>query len=269
MFFMAYAVSVKASQMAIVTSDQAIVYSDRQMSSAVGFIPKGKKIKVGEVARNNAQVYPIIISGKIAYIRVLDVSTEKESVESKVLVAERFKGVVENGYDRRYVLSYLSYASQINVGTEDSGLENKSTLNWNGVSLRGDVKLNPRWDLQIMGNFLMAKQNEAEFKAFEIGAGPAFRIFSLGKFILRWDAQVLLVPFASFAYREDFRVNGYGFGAGTGLNLNFQLNNNWGLEVFGGLTYVKLTGFNVPNPFEKIDPTFYGNRFGAGANYQF
>src|SRR5687768_7328928 len=71
-----------ASQEAIVTADQAVIYADEQMKSPLGYVKRGKKIKVGEVARNRAQVYPIIVSGKIGYIRVLDVSTERDALDS-------------------------------------------------------------------------------------------------------------------------------------------------------------------------------------------
>ena len=76
-FSLIFCQNLWAIQDALVIAEQAVIYADEQMSAPVGFVRKGKKIKVGDIPRNRAQVYPIIVSGKIAYIRVIDVNTQK------------------------------------------------------------------------------------------------------------------------------------------------------------------------------------------------
>src|SRR5680860_266278 len=104
---------------ALVMSDRAVIYADQEMTSPIGYVPRGKKIKVGEVARNKAQVYPIIVSGKLAYIRVIDVSTEKDQLDSTRLVAERFQKATKHDPKTRTTLSYFSYTSQISLDTDN------------------------------------------------------------------------------------------------------------------------------------------------------
>ena len=128
-----------ASQDAIVTADRAIIYSDREMTSPIGYIRKGKKISVGEIPRNLAQVYPVVVSGKIAYIRVMDVTTEKESMDSSRLVAERFKKTTLKVKRSKFVASYFLFNSQITLDKENAQLMDKDSVAWNGVSLKGEV----------------------------------------------------------------------------------------------------------------------------------
>ena len=258
-----------AAQDAMVIVDSAIIYADAQMSAPVGFVRKGKKIKVGEIPRNKAQVYPIIVSGKIAYIRVIDVSTEKESVDSPVLVVERFQNVTVDEHKSNYSLSFFNYSTQINLLKENDRLKDGDPVNWYGVSIRGGVQASPRWDFDVLINVMSAKAEREVFRAVEFGLGGAARIIDMNRFKLKLFGQFLVVPFATYALSDDYRVNGYGFSTGGGLSMTLRLGKNFGLEGYGGFYYTKLSGFQPPNPYDEIAPTFIGNRIGAGLNYQF
>lgn len=258
-----------AAQNAIVASDKAIIYADEQMSAPVGYVKKGKKIKIGDIARNKAQVYPIIVSGKIAYIRALDVSTEKESVDSNVLIAERFQNVTENEHPYNYAVSFFNYSSQIELDKENDELNNKDPVNWYGVSLRGGAEISPKWDFDVIFNLMNAKVEQEVFRAVEIGFGSSLRVYDKGRFKLRAFLQLLAIPYASYSLADEFRVNGYGFTTGGGLNLAHRFGKNFGAELFGGFYYTKLSGFKASVPYNPIAPSFLGSRLGLGLNYQF
>ncbi|MBA2403748.1 MAG: hypothetical protein H0V66_03170 [Bdellovibrionales bacterium] len=259
-----------AAQDAIVTEDQAVIYADEQMSAPVGFVRKGKKIKVGDISRNRAQVYPIIVSGKIAYIRVIDVSTAKETVDSKVLVAERFqKGANRDEEASNFAVSIFNFSSQIMMDKQNDVLKDKDPVNWFGASVRGGVKANDKWDFDMILTFMNAKAEKEVFRAVEFGFGGAARIYDKSRFKVRALGQVMAIPFASYALAEEFRVIGYGFTAGGGLSMAFRLGKNFGLEGFGGVYYTKLAGFRTPDPYQDIAPSFIGTRLGIGLNYVF
>ena len=258
-----------AIQDALVISDQAVIYADEQMSAPVGFVRKGKKIKVGDIPRNRAQVYPIIVSGKVAYIRVIDVNTQKESVDSTKLVAERFQRGTIQEYKSNYSLAFFNYSTQINLAEQNDQLKDKDPVTWYGAGIRGGVQFSPRWDLDIMLNYLNGKAERETFRMVEFGVGGAARIVDQNRFQLRLLLQGLLVPFASYAVGDVFRVNGFGFTAGAGLSATYRIGKYWGLEAFGGVYYTKLSGFSPPDPYKEIDPSFVGNRLGLALNYQF
>lgn len=258
-----------AAQEAYVIAEQAVIYADEQMTSPIGFVRRGKKVKVGEIPRNRAQVYPIVVSGKVAYIRVIDVSTEKESVDSTQLVAERFQRSTELQHKTNYSVSGYSYATQVNLDKENGKLKNKDPLNWTGVSLRGGLRVKKRMDIDFLINYMEGKEEDETFRAVETGLGGSLRIIDSKRLELNLLAQVLAVPFSSYSLGTKFRVNGYGFTTGGGLNMIFRFSTHWGIEAYGGLYYTQVMGFDVPKPYESISPSFVGNRLGLGLNYQF
>lgn len=258
-----------AVQDAMVMVDSAVVFADEQMSSPVGYIRKGRKIKVGDVARNRAQVYPIIVSGKVAYIRVLDVTTEKESVEATNLVAERFQRLTEKKIKSNYTASYFTYSSQVTLQNQNDQLQDKDPVNWQGVSAKGGAEIIVPWDLDIMLNYLSSEVSNEAFRMVEFGFGVANRILDLKRFHVRVLGQLMAVPFASYEIKEEFRVNSYGYSAGAGMSASYRMGKTWGLEAYGGLYYTRLMTFEVPQPYNQVAPAFAGTRLGIGLNYQF
>ena len=72
-----------AEQNAYIKSKVAIVYADQELTSAIGKIEQGKRIAVGQVARRRGTILPIVVSGRVAYIRIedlilKDIVTDKE-----------------------------------------------------------------------------------------------------------------------------------------------------------------------------------------------
>ena len=64
--------------MVTVSTSKAIIYADKELTLPLGYVTMGKELRVGEVARKGGQVLPLIVSGKIAYIRVSDISFSKD-----------------------------------------------------------------------------------------------------------------------------------------------------------------------------------------------
>ncbi len=185
------------------------------------------------------------------------------------LVAERFKKVTFEEKTNNYSVGLFNYATQINLNLENGKLKDKDSINWTGVALRGGAQVSPKWDLDILINYMKGSAKDEAFSALEIGLGSAAKIFDTSRFKIRFLAQFLLVPFSTYSLGEKFRVNGYGFSTGGGLSMTYQLTRSWGLEGFGGFYYTKLSGFKAPTPYRNIEPSFLGSRLGLGLNYEF
>ncbi len=257
-----------ASQDAMVISDRALIYADELMTSPIGYVRKGKKVKIGDIPRNRAQVYPIIVSGKVAYIKALDVNNERQSMDSNMLVAERFQKGTQDEYKSVYSVSFFNFSSQITLDKQNDELQDQDLVNWVGLSIHGGVQLSKRHDLDLFLNYMNAKQDEEVFRAVEFGPGWGYRILETNRFVLKISAQALLVPFASYALGDLFRVNGYGLSTGAGANGNLRLGKNFGLEAYGGFYYTKIFGLDSPSPYQSISPSFMGTRIGLGISYQ-
>ena len=66
------------AQDAVIRVRQAIVYADTDLSSPIGYIRKDRKIRVGEKARRKGTIYPVIVSGRIAWIMAQDLYLLKD-----------------------------------------------------------------------------------------------------------------------------------------------------------------------------------------------
>lgn len=73
-----------AAQNAVIRAEKAYVYSDLDMSTIVGFITQGRQVRVGSTARNQNSVLPIIVSGKVGYIKISDLLLESDNPHLKV-----------------------------------------------------------------------------------------------------------------------------------------------------------------------------------------
>ncbi|MFP5384545.1 MAG: hypothetical protein ACLGHN_00605 [Bacteriovoracia bacterium] len=248
---------------------KAVIYSDKEMTSPVGFVKRGKKLVVGEISRNKGQVYPILVSGKVAYIRVLDLSTEKETITSNRLTSERFRRSTQEVPEAKFVASYYFFNSSIDIERDANEIPDNDPVFWHGVSLKGEVLLKNSFDAQVITNFMTASKGPASFRALEVGAGIAYRLIDKRKFLARIEAQLLGIPFSSYTVGEDFRVNSYGYTAGAGFNMTYLFSKNLGAEAFAGVYRTTIFGYSAPSPYEKITPTFTGNRMGIGLNYTY
>ena len=249
--------------------DKAIIFSDRQMSSPVGYVSRGKKIMVGEVPRNKNQVFPIVVAGKIAYIRSIDISTEKESIDSKNLTAERFKEVANKLPETKVVFSYFNFVSSIAVNNKNDKITDGDQLIWQGIGLKAEALVNKKYDFQLMSHYLGTGVGKEGFRAVEVGLGGTYRLIQSKKFLMRFEGSLLYVPYATYSYGSDFRVNSHGYSSGVGLNTTLLFTEHLGLEAFGSFNYIKLASFQVPEPYKDIAPAFVGYRFGLGLNYTF
>ncbi len=269
LLFLIFVAPAWASQNAIVIAEQAVIYSDKEMTSAVGYVARGKRILIGEIARNRSQVYPIVVAGKVAYIRALDISTERQSMDSNVLVAERFRKTTRDAPESKFLLSYFVFNSQVSIPTTNGTLSNNDPLAWNGISFKGEALIKKPFDVQVLVNHMFVTKADTTFRVVEAGLGGALRIIDSKYFLLRVEGHALGIPFATYSEANDFRLRSYGFSAGGGGAMTFHLGSNWGLEAYAGLYYTKLLAFSAPDPYSPIAPSFIGSRMGLGLNYTY
>ena len=69
------------SRTAVVIAPKAIVYSDENMLTPLGYIANGKTILVGNPRRLNRNLVPIVVYGRLAFLEVKDIRYENKSDE--------------------------------------------------------------------------------------------------------------------------------------------------------------------------------------------
>ncbi|MFA5584302.1 MAG: hypothetical protein WDA09_08815 [Bacteriovoracaceae bacterium] len=258
-----YCPKSEAAQTAIVVADQAVIYSTSELTGPIGYVPRGKKVQVGEVARNRNQAYPIIVSGKIAYIRARDISFETD--ENQNFVATRFYELARERYNTHYSLGFINYSSQYK--SEITGLD--EAFNWYGYQIKGEFIHDSRWGVHILTTGMWGTKGEEQFRTIELGFGGSFMVFELSRLRINLFAQFLGIPFANYTVGSKFRVNGGGYGGGLGLSATYNLQSRWGVEGSIGVYQTRLMGFDAPEEYESPDPTFSGARTVLSAYYRF
>jgi len=257
-----------AAQDAFVIVERAVIFSDEGMTSPVGFVPRGKKVRIGDLLRSKAQVYPIVVSGKIAFIRAQDLNLQTEEM-NRNFSAERFKKSVEKSSLKSLVsLGVLQFDSLVTANNSNGAYQDKSSVAWSGLSLRGGGFTGESWEFHVLINYLSSKEETEKINFLETGVGVGYRFIDFDIFYARIDTQVFYVPWASYSLAEDFRVNGKGYSAGASLNAGIAVK-SVALEAFAGNYITKLSGFEAPDPYASIGPGFTGTRVGVSLKYTF
>lgn len=121
--------SFAAGRRVVVTVPNAVVYSDLNMNSPIGKIPLGRFIRVGKVKRKYSTVVPIIVAGRVAYIKDSDVTDyEKWVQQTKGEEIEKLR------------------ATEHDVDVVLAKVDDKLSVNNHMVLTAGNYSLGPEWD---------------------------------------------------------------------------------------------------------------------------
>jgi len=133
-----------AAQTAYVKSTRAVIYADEDLSSPLGYVRRGRKLRVGDIKRKNDTVLPVIVSGRIAYIEVKNLALpESKTKEDKGHISH----IVEEERDWREI--WLSDSHMvINVAFMDPGSEWSELLSSVGDSSSVMVNIPILWELR-------------------------------------------------------------------------------------------------------------------------
>lgn len=129
--------SSMASQIATVKVDKAVVYSDLSLSTPIGYVKRGKKLLVGDIKRNKDRILPIVISGKIAYIKTEDILLKEvlESEHEKRVREHDIEQVNIRKVDKLNENNYLALSfGKFSLGQEWSDLSNASNDTTNAAT---------------------------------------------------------------------------------------------------------------------------------------
>ena len=257
-----------ASVEAIVITDKAVIWADQQRSAPLGYVTKGKTVTVGEVPRNKNQVVPIVVSGRVGYIAIEDLSFESGVEE----------GPQERRYERFKEVARKREGQQVSFGvTGFNAQESKDTAagrrgdSWNflGTALKG-VAPTPanRLGVMFIVEYLYAENKPETFRAFDLALGLSYALIDGRNIKLKVEAGPVFIPYVQYESSPLFTLNGYGYGAlGQGV-LDIFFNENWGIEGSLGIQALQFSGIDRPSPFKDFNPLFTGTRWMAGLVYR-
>ncbi len=265
--------NVFAAKWATVTSKKAIIYADREMTSSIGYIKKGKRVRVGEKTRRGGKLLPIVVRKKIAYIKVSDINSSVKLTQLES-ASQRIKDVQIKSDETRISAFYSGYASLISIKQSESFANDTyedSLFYFNGFGVRGYLsKSNSKktWRMSLESASTLTEKNKISFIA--LTPEISFDFIEFTNYSFRGYIGLPIVPFAQYSYDGLFTVNGYGLGASAGAEMEFKLKNSFGLHFDAGYQFLKLF-YRLPSDagIDEFNPVFNGARFSAAISYAY
>ncbi|MFP5490807.1 MAG: hypothetical protein ACLGG0_04860 [Bacteriovoracia bacterium] len=262
--------SLWAARDAVVIKERAVIWADAQRSAPLGYARRGRTLRVGDKEREKGQVVSVIVSGKVAYISVEDISIDEDrkKIDIEEVTLTRFQEATKPRYRDQMVFAVVKFNATESADTAAGRLEKE--WNFQGGQLKGEIRTtSERLNVGFMFEYLYGESQQEAFRIFELGMGVSWAMVNTRNFKIRAEAMGLLVPWAQYEAAPLFTLNGYGLGAIGQLSANYYFNETWGLEVAGGIQAVKLFGIKRPSPFQEFSPMFMGPRLSIGLTGRF
>lgn len=260
-----------AAQWASVSVPKAVVYADIQMSSPIGYLTEGQKIRVGEVQRNKGRLLPTTYKGKVVYIRVEDVQTAQDLL----LVTSASERAKEREKLRQQESKIGVSASSFMASSSD--FESSSdVLAMSGFGIMGQTRKHAEKDsLKMKLEYLVGEEGESSLAILLFTGEYSKDIVHYKRFTLAVFAGASLSPWSQYELGSLFKVNGYGAGASAGLEAVYSVSENWSFQLEGKYQHIKLFGFDLPEPTdenqfeEEFSPALGGPGASAILSYSF
>lgn len=266
-FLILWSLASLAARNATVVSEKAVIWADVARTTPLGYASRGKVLRVGEIQRDKNQVLPVIVSGKLAYISVEDISFAEEDRKRAV------ESVQASRFEKNIGKKQSEVSKRVSVGFSQSFSNNEDSYYFGGGEALNDfVGLQMRSDfgknheslhVGFMAEGRQSTGTTASLRYLSLGVGASWHLIKTQKLKMRLESFLLGIPYAQLQESNLFRINGYGVSALAQASLDLIITREWGIEFNAGLEATKLFGFRVPAPFRSFSPTFLGTRVGA------
>jgi hypothetical protein len=254
---------VFAAQFAIVKSEKAVIYADHKMTSAIGYIVKGKKIEVGEVARNKGTVLPTVVSGKIVWIQVKDIMTAREKEHLETVTDKAVRGEQKQRHESvTFGYIYSNYA----VASSQEAVTNQ--LTFTGFEIKGHVqKIEEITEIRAGMEYVTGESEKQVMRILNFNVDITYPLLSLGRLVTRGVVGMNFSPYVSYSYDDEFTKNGNGAGIFAGLETSYRFTEKIKLSVDASYQYFQTFSMNLPDEFSGADPSLSGVHLLVGFNY--
>jgi hypothetical protein len=255
-------------QWAIVTSEQAYIYADQDRTSPIGYVSKGKKFKVGSIPRNNGTMLPLIVSGRVAYIKIVDIATSYDKFLLE-LPSDRYVRIQKPQMYEKDVTFYMhTFSSNLETGQYDANVADEKGANFFGMTIQGLVALEVDW---FLGTSFTIEKTEVETQSL---SNIYINLDSLYKFTNRYRYYVGTMftvgfsPNSRLTVDNAFKLSGQSFQFLTGFQFGYLLDKT-SFKLDLGYRFQAFSNYDVPDTLEEFRPVISGPHigFGVAINY--
>jgi hypothetical protein len=254
-----------------VVVEKAKIFSDIQMTSVIGYIKKGKQIRVGEVPKNKARVLPIIVSNKVAYIQTKDIKTGTD-VKTLKSVSQRIKEKMNAKTSRNRVGVYAGTYYGLLASNEfvDSIGSELLFLEFGARGYYTNLKTGKGYRVSV--GHAIAEKTDSQISVSTVAVSYRFNAIKLSKYDLNIYAGGVLSPYSEYKQGNDFKINGQALGGEVAAEMRFSLSSKVSLHLEANYQLLKFVNMSLPeNSFypEEFNPLLNGIKLAGTISYEF
>lgn len=266
-------VEALAARWAVVGVSRAKIYSDVKMTKVIGYVGKGKKVRVGEKAKNNGLLLPMLLKNRVVYIEVSSLSeqTDKEKQSLKT-VAKRYLDKINQKKEIRRVGVYTGLFYGL-LFRNDFSDELGQNLIFTSFGLRGYYRsLEEFKGYRITTEYMSAEKDEAQLSIPLLEFSFLLKQVSYDKYKFDLYFGPLMTPYVEYVQGEDFKITGQALGAIVSAELKRKLKENYTLHL--DASYQALTFYNMELPAnglypKEFEPILNGFKLSASITYSY
>jgi len=227
-------------QIAFIKESRALIYADPEMKIPIGYLSKGKKIQVGEVKRNNGQVFPLVLSGKIVFIKTGDLVLKDQKPEESVTVTTSH--LIEEEKEEKEPLEPVRLTA--NFELMDPGPQWDELMSLTGGTQSQIFQLEALVEVRLTespfffdAGFIYSQIKGGIYEYYGLGfkALAQFRIVNIELLSLDVSAGFNIAPGGSKIVYSGFYDDGSYWGYLFGAQVRFLPNSPWNINL--GLNY--------------------------------
>ena len=231
---------VFAYQVAFIRESRALIYADPDLKVPIGYLSKGKKIRVGEVKRNSGQALPLILSGKIVYIKVDDLVLKDQKTEQ--YVATENQHIIEGEEDKEELLE--PFRLVLNLDLMNPGSQWDELMSLTDGSSSPMVQLEALVELRLIKSafffdagliYSTLKGGIYSFQGIGFKGLAQYRLMDLELFDLDVNAGFHFAPGGAKLMYQGVYDNGSYYGYIFGAQVRFMPKATWNLNL--GVNY--------------------------------
>jgi len=242
-----------ATHLARVIVPRAIVYSDENMNSPLGYISNDRLVTVGNPRKKNPDLVPLVVYCRLAFIEAKNLSYENESME---LQASKRGAPKEHNIDLVLVKpeDKLSENNSVYIDLHQFGAgdalknifeaidgEDKSSLQGIGLTLL-HRKQNSRLLWGAGFEYSSASTSNVDFKTYLMRGILGYTPFRSQLFLVDIDGAIDIIPSAQLTIKNNYEnePNGFAYGPSVHAQMVFFPDSTYHLFGTMGLRSYKV-----------------------------
>lgn len=251
-FLICHVQNLFAITSAEVISQEAIIYSDEELTLPIGIAKYGKVITIGNPNRQLNYV-PVIVSGRMAYIKIADLKIEsdgqtgrqklnpsKHNIDS-ILEGLREK-ITQNNWFAPTFQKTQTGSNFKNIENQIGQSDHPMTNEFKATFLHRSDNFKHEWGFSLAYVKISGEQLSLTYPEISVQYG---KVYSLSR-------KFYLIPFASaqlgigsnFEIANNYQIEPslYLLGGALGSKVFYQLGNDFGFFFGGNYTYMHIFG---------------------------